>query len=176
MPAGRNVHRDDGVPNEPPVAFLGTSLGFNTPAVAPLRRSPLESETPATISFASPELSRNALQPGPSPRPPFLATTHLHVDAQLIQAPSPAASPTTFPRSSPRPRHAIVGTRDPSPPHHQRLQRIRRRAEPVVKKVKPGGHTFAHHRLRVLLHAGGVTWPTRPQPERTRIRTPHRFA
>ena len=48
-----------------------------------------------------------------------------------------------------------------------------------VKKVKRCGHgfrSFEHYRLRVLLHAGGVTWPTRPQPERIRTRTPHRFA
>ena len=45
-----------------------------------------------------------------------------------------------------------------------------------VKKVKRCGHgfrTFDHYRLRVLLHAGGVTWPTRPSPPRIRTRTPH---
>ncbi len=45
-----------------------------------------------------------------------------------------------------------------------------------VKKVKRCGHgfkTFEHYRLRVLLHAGGVTWPTRPQPPRLRTRAPH---
>ena len=34
-----------------------------------------------------------------------------------------------------------------------------------VKKVKRCGHgfrSFEHYRLRVLLHAGGVTWPERP--------------
>ena len=34
-----------------------------------------------------------------------------------------------------------------------------------VKKVKRCGHgfrTFEHYRLRVLLHAGGVTWPAPP--------------
>jgi transposase len=44
-----------------------------------------------------------------------------------------------------------------------------------VKKVKRAGHgfrTWDHYRLRVLLHAGGVTWPTRPQPPRIRTRTP----
>ena len=48
-----------------------------------------------------------------------------------------------------------------------------------VKKVKRCGHgfrTFEHYRLRVLLHAGGVTWPTRPQPPRIRTRSPHSFA
>src|SRR5205085_6554663 len=36
-----------------------------------------------------------------------------------------------------------------------------------VKKVKRCGHgfrSFENYRLRVLLHAGGVTWPTRPSP------------
>jgi transposase len=48
-----------------------------------------------------------------------------------------------------------------------------------VKKVKRCGHgfrTFEHYRLRVLLHAGGVTWPTRPQPPRIRTRAPYSFA
>ena len=45
-----------------------------------------------------------------------------------------------------------------------------------VKKVKRCGHgfrTFEHYRLRVLLHAGGVTWPTRPRPPRIRTRAPY---
>jgi transposase len=45
-----------------------------------------------------------------------------------------------------------------------------------VKKVKRCGHgfrTFEHYRLRVLLHAGGVTWPQRPSPPRIRTRAPH---
>jgi transposase len=48
-----------------------------------------------------------------------------------------------------------------------------------VKKVKRCGHgfrTFEHYRLRVLLHAGGVTWPTRPAPPRIRTRAPHSIA
>jgi transposase len=48
-----------------------------------------------------------------------------------------------------------------------------------VKKVKRCGHgfrSFEHYRLRVLLHAGDVTWPTRPQPPRIRTRAPHSFA
>src|SRR5438552_857153 len=51
-----------------------------------------------------------------------------------------------------------------------------------VKKVKRCGHgfrSFEHYRLRVLLHAGGITWPDRPsQPLfRTRpIRAPHSYA
>ena len=46
----------------------------------------------------------------------------------------------------------------------------------LVKKVKRCGHghrRFAHYRLRVLLHAGGVTWPARPSPPRIRTRAPH---
>jgi transposase len=45
-----------------------------------------------------------------------------------------------------------------------------------VKKVKRAGHgfrTFEHYRLRVLLHAGGVTWPNRPSPPRIRTRAPY---
>jgi len=48
-----------------------------------------------------------------------------------------------------------------------------------VKKVKRCGHgfrSFDHYRLRVLLHAGGVTWPTRPPPPRIRTRAPHSVA
>ena len=45
-----------------------------------------------------------------------------------------------------------------------------------VKKVKRCGHgfrSFENYRLRVLLHTGGVTWPTRPHPPRIRTRAPH---
>jgi transposase len=45
-----------------------------------------------------------------------------------------------------------------------------------VKKVKRCGHgfrTFEHYRLRVLLHAGGITWPQRPSPPRIRTRAPY---
>jgi transposase len=48
-----------------------------------------------------------------------------------------------------------------------------------VKKVKRCGHgfrSFEHYRLRVLLHAGGVVWPARPQPPRIRTRAPQSFA
>lgn len=44
-----------------------------------------------------------------------------------------------------------------------------------VKKVKRAGRgfkCFKHYRLRVLLHAGGVTWPQRPRPPRIRTRSP----
>jgi transposase len=46
----------------------------------------------------------------------------------------------------------------------------------LVKKVKRCGHgfrTFEHYRLRVLLHTGGITWPSRPSPPRIRTRAPH---
>ena len=45
-----------------------------------------------------------------------------------------------------------------------------------VKKVKRCGHgfrTFKHYRLRVLLHTGGITWPSRPRPPRIRTAAPH---
>jgi transposase len=45
-----------------------------------------------------------------------------------------------------------------------------------VKKVKRAGHgfrCFEHYRLRVLLHAGGITWPKRPSPPRIRTRHPY---
>ena len=48
-----------------------------------------------------------------------------------------------------------------------------------VKKVKRSGHgfrSFENYRLRVLLHAGGITWPQRPRPPRIRTRSPHSFA
>jgi len=44
-----------------------------------------------------------------------------------------------------------------------------------VKQVKRAGRGFTcfeHYRLRVLLHAGGVTWPRRPSPPRIRSRSP----
>lgn len=45
----------------------------------------------------------------------------------------------------------------------------------LIKKVKRCGHGYRnwdHYRLRVLLHTGGVTWPTRPAPPRIRTRSP----
>jgi hypothetical protein len=45
-----------------------------------------------------------------------------------------------------------------------------------IKRVKRCGYgfrCFEHHRLRVLLHAGGVTWPRRPTPPRIRTRRPY---
>jgi len=42
-----------------------------------------------------------------------------------------------------------------------------------VKRCGHGFRSFENYRLRVLLHAGGVTWPRRPCPPRIRTRTPH---
>jgi transposase len=45
-----------------------------------------------------------------------------------------------------------------------------------VKRIKRAGRGFScfeHYRLRVLLHAGGVTWPRRPSPPRIRTRAPY---
>ncbi len=45
-----------------------------------------------------------------------------------------------------------------------------------VKKVKRCDHgfrTFEHYRLRVLLHAGGVIWPSRPRPPRIGTAAPY---
>ncbi len=45
-----------------------------------------------------------------------------------------------------------------------------------VKRVKRCGHgfkKFENYRLRVLLHAGGVSWPSKPRPPRIRTRAPH---
>jgi len=45
-----------------------------------------------------------------------------------------------------------------------------------VKRIKRSGRGFScfeHYRLRVLLHAGGVTWPRRPSPPRIRTRAPY---
>ena len=44
-----------------------------------------------------------------------------------------------------------------------------------AKRVKRCGHgfkRFENYRLRVLLHAGGVSWPSRPRPPRIRMRSP----
>jgi transposase len=47
----------------------------------------------------------------------------------------------------------------------------------LIKKVKRAGHgfrSFPNYRLRILLHAGGVDWPsTRPPAPRIRSRSPH---
>ncbi len=60
------------------------------------------------------------------------------------------------------------------PPHHDTgaSNGPTERLNLCMKKVKRSGHgfrTFEHYRLRVLLHAGRVTWPSRSR--RPRIRT-----
>ena len=42
-----------------------------------------------------------------------------------------------------------------------------------VKRCGRGFRRFRHYRLRVLLHAGGVTWSRRPSPPQIRTRAPH---
>jgi len=45
-----------------------------------------------------------------------------------------------------------------------------------VKRIKLAGRGFAcfdHYRLRVLFHAGGVTWPRPPSPPRISTRAPY---
>ena len=42
-----------------------------------------------------------------------------------------------------------------------------------VKRCRHGFRSFDNYRLRVLLHTGGVTWPTRPRPPRIHTRAPH---
>lgn len=45
-----------------------------------------------------------------------------------------------------------------------------------IKKVKRCAHgmrSFDHYRLRVLLHTGGVAWPSQPNPPRIRTRSPY---
>ena len=42
-----------------------------------------------------------------------------------------------------------------------------------VKRAGRGFKNFNHYRLRVLLHAGGVTWPTTIRPPRIRSTAPH---
>jgi transposase len=81
-------------------------------------------------------------------------------------------------RGDPVPRqHArIMAKRDPRPPPHRGIERSHGGLNLCVKRVKRCGHgfkRFEHYRLRVLLHAGGVTWPSRPRPPRIRTRPPH---
>ena len=42
-----------------------------------------------------------------------------------------------------------------------------------VKRCGRGFKCFLHYRLRVLLHAGGVTWPRHPSPPQIRRSSPH---
>ncbi len=73
----------------------------------------------------------------------------------------------TLARSHPR----RVAHRDPRSPHTGASNGPTEGLNLCVKKVKRCGHgfrSFEHYRLRVLLHAGGVTWPDRPSPPRIR--------
>ncbi len=77
-----------------------------------------------------------------------------------------------FARRHPR----ALAHRDLEPPPHRSVERSDRGAEPVREEgqaCRTGFTCFEHYRLRVLLHAGGVTWPRRPSPPRIRIRSPH---
>jgi len=42
----------------------------------------------------------------------------------------------------------------------------------AVKRAGRGFQSFRNYRLRVLLHAGGVSWPSRPRPPKIRGRAP----
>jgi hypothetical protein len=58
-----------------------------------------------------------------------------------------------------------VAPRDPRPSPHGASNGPTERLNLCVKKVKRCGHgfrSFEDYRLRVLLHAGGITWPDRP--------------
>jgi hypothetical protein len=46
----------------------------------------------------------------------------------------------------------------------------------LVKKIKRCGHGFKSFDPYRLLHAGGVTWPSRPNPPRIRTNSPHSIA
>lgn len=43
----------------------------------------------------------------------------------------------------------------------------------VIAGCGHGFRRFEHYGLRVLLHAGGVSWPSRPSPPRIRTPAPH---
>src|SRR5439155_1119393 len=63
---------------------------------------------------------------------------------------------------------------------HDPLYRIRKLLLTGSERLDERGgdriRSFEHYRLRVRLHAGGVTWPTRPAPPRIRTRSPHSIA
>jgi len=123
--------------------------------------SPLESGTPATISFTSPKLSRNASLPGALPRPPYVATTHLQVDAQVIQAHERCHRPHRSSRPAQRRRrrpelHCDVET-------HRRQRALRPAAPLVDRQPEPlrGRAPLTRHRSAythaVLLHPSGAS-------------------
>ncbi len=112
-----------------------------------------------------------------SVRDVYLADTWRRRRAPCWTRPSPAASPTTSPRSSASARRC-ASWRSEILAHHATgaSNGPTEGLNLCVKKVKRCGHgfrTFEHYRLRVLLHAGGVTWPARPRPPRIRTRAPH---
>jgi hypothetical protein len=75
--------------NSPPVGHPVLAAAAPTERAAALHHpqpSLLGSGTPATISFTSPKLSRNASPPATLPRPPYVATTRVQVDGSVIQA------------------------------------------------------------------------------------------
>ena len=90
---------------------------------------------------------------------------------------SPAVPPTRSPRSATSAQPCSHGAARSSPTTTP--------ADPTapteglnlcLKKVRHRGHgfrSFDNYRLRVLLHAGGITWPDRPPPPRIRTRSPH---
>ena len=91
--------------------------------------------------------------------------------------PSPAAPTTTSPRSSRSGARSPRGATEILAHHHTGARNGPTEGLNLcVKKVKRCGHgfrSFEHYRLRVLLHAGGVTWPERPSPPRIRTRAPY---
>jgi hypothetical protein len=64
--------------------------------------------------------------------------------------------------------------RDLEPSPHRRVERTNRGLDFCAKHVKRAGRGFTSfiYRVRVLLHAGGVTWPARSSPRGNRHRLP----
>jgi hypothetical protein len=67
----------------------------------------------------------------------------------------------------------LRSSRKPFPVAVWRLHRAVNNLIKRIKRIAFGLTVFRHYRLRVLLHAGGVTWPTRPKPPRLRTHSPH---
>lgn len=100
--------------------------------------------------------------------------------------PSPAAPALTWPRSEAWAPPRALEDREVAPSHWRNHGPIMWRATAsigpteglslAVKDTKRCGHglkSFQRYRLRVLLHAGAVRWPSRPGPPRIRARSPH---
>ena len=83
------------------------------------------------------------------------------------RAPRSARSARPSPRGAPR----SSPTTTPAPPT------VRPRASTCASRRSSAAATASapssNYRLRVLLHAGGITWPERPTPPRIRTRAPH---